>query len=245
MPDRKRTTFDRKCLSLFAGVMNLTAKVFLGAIFLGALATAQAQLVWEEQTIELHPKAGDAEAVANFKYQNKGGKPIRINNVRSSCGCTVASLKKNEVAPGEKGEVTATFKIGGRTGLQQKTVTVETDDPDAPTTNLLLKAVIEQALEIQPVMVYWENGEAPKPKTIKLKANKDVSITKVDVGSSVPEFTTRVEKGSAPGEFNIAVQPKETTRAINTTLTIKSDLPQPFYASARVMPPAAAAASDR
>ncbi len=225
--------------------MNLTAKAFLGAMFFGALATAQAQLAWEEQTIELHPKAGDAEAVANFKYQNEGTKPIRINNVRSSCGCTVASLKKNDVAPGEKGEVTATFKIGGRTGVQQKTVTVETDDPAEPTTNLLLKAVIEQAVEIQPVMVYWENGEAPKPKIIKVKANKDVSITKVDVGSSTPEFTTKVEKGSVSGEFNIRIQPKDTTRAVIATLTIKSDLPQPFYASARVTPPAADAATNR
>lgn len=223
--------------------MNLTAKALLGAMFCGALATAQAQLAWEQQEIELRPKAGDAEAVANFKYENKGTKPIRINNVRSSCGCTVASLKKNEVAPGEKGEVTATFKIGGRTGIQQKTVTVETDDPSQPVTNLLLKAVIEQPVQIQPVMLYWENGEAPKPKTIKLKANKDVSITKVDVGSSAPEFTTKVEKGSAPGEFNITVQPRDTMHGVNATLTIKSDLPQPFYASARVTP--SAPATDR
>lgn len=220
--------------------MNLTAKAFLGAMVFGALATAQAQLAWEEQTIELHPKAGDAEAVANFKYQNKGTKPIRINNVRSSCGCTVASLKKNDVAPGEKGEVTATFKIGGRTGVQQKTVTVETDDPAQPMTNLLLKAVIEQPIQLQPVMVYWESGEAPKPKMIKLKANKDVSISKVDVGSSAPEFTTKVEKGSMPGEFNISVQPKDTMHEVSATLTIKSDLPQPFFASARVTPPASA-----
>ncbi len=222
--------------------MNLIAKNFLGAVFFGTLVTAQAQLAWEQQQIELRPKAGDTEAVANFKYENKGSKPVRINNVRSSCGCTVASLKKNEVAPGEKGEVTATFKIGGRTGVQQKTVTVETDDAAQPVTNLVLKAVIEPAVVLQPVMVYWESGEAPKPKTITLKANKDVSITKVDVGSSAPEFTTRVEKGSAPGEFTISVQPKDTSRGVNATLTIKSDLPQPVYASARVTPPAASTA---
>ncbi len=215
------------------------AWLLLGALFFGGLTSVQAQLAWEQQQIELHPKAGDAEAVANFRYQNKGTKPIRINNVRSSCGCTVASLKKSEVAPGEKGEVTATFKIGGRTGVQQKTVTVETDDPAQPVTNLLLKAVIEPPVEIQPVMVYWENGEAPKPKVIKLKANKDVAITKVDVGSSAPEFTTKVEKGSGPGEFNIIVQPRDTTRAANATLTIKSDLPQSFYATVRVTPPGA------
>ncbi len=150
--------------------------------------------------IELNPKAGDAEAVANFKYENKTDKPIQIKNVRSSCGCTVASLKKNDVAPGEKGEVTATFKIGGRTGAQQKTVTVETDDPKEPITNLVLKATIAETVEIKPNFVFWESGEDPKPKQITVKAaSADVKMTKLDVTSSSPEFTTRGGKGVQAG----------------------------------------------
>jgi len=221
-------------------LMILKAKILLPALVLVALSGAQAQLTWEKTEIELRPKPGDAEVVANFKYENKGTKPIRIVSTKSSCGCTVASLKKDEVAPGEKGEVTATFKIGGRTGVQQKSITVETDDAAQPVTNLLLKAVIAQAVEIQPTFVFWQMGEAPKPKTIKVKASKDVSITKVEVASSSPEFTTKVEKGSAPGEFNISVEPKTTSQPLNATLTIKSDYPQPFYATARVTGPAAA-----
>jgi len=220
--------------------MNSKAKALLGAVFFSAFATAQAQLAWEKTEIELHPKVGDAEAVANFKYENKGTKPIRIVSTKSSCGCTVASLKKDEVAPGEKGEVTATFKIGGRTGVQQKSITVETDDASQPMTNLLLKAVIEQPVEIQPTFVFWQAGEAPKPKTVKVKANKAVTITKLDVTSSSPEFTAKVEKGSAPGEFTISVQPKSTAQPLNAMLTIKSDLPQPYYVTARVTGPAAA-----
>ncbi|HEX8280660.1 MAG TPA: DUF1573 domain-containing protein, partial [Chthoniobacterales bacterium] len=114
--------------------MNVKAKALLGAVFFGALVSAQAQLTWEKTEIELNPKAGDQEAVANFRYENKTDKPIQIKDVRSSCGCTVASLKKKEVLPGEKGEVTATFKIGGRTGAQTKVVSVETDDPAQPLT---------------------------------------------------------------------------------------------------------------
>ncbi len=219
--------------------MNLMAKAFLGAILLGAFPTAQAELAWEQTQVELHPKPGDAEAIANFKFQNKGDKPVKITAVRTSCGCTAAASKKDDLAPGEKGEITATFKFGGRTGVQQKTITVETDDAAQPSTNLLLKAVIAQPVEIQPVLLYWESGEALKPKTIKFKANKDVSITKVDVTSSTPEFTSKVEKGSAPGEYNITVVPKDTSHPANATLTIKSDLPQPYYATARITPPAA------
>jgi len=218
--------------------MNLTAKAILGAVFLGALASAQAQLKWEQMEIELHPKATDAEGVANFKYENKGTKPVKITSVKSSCGCTVAASQKDQVAPGEKGEVTANFKFGGRTGMQQKAITVTTDDPDQPVINLMLKAVIPVALEIKPNFVFWENGEAPKPKTINLKAGKDITITKLDVTSSGPEFTTKVDKGSAPGEFQLTVTPKDTSQMLNATLTIKPDFPQTFYATARVTPPA-------
>src|SRR3954467_5612178 len=162
--------------------MNLMTKATL-AIFLSAFSTAQAQLAFEQTEIELHPNATDAEAIAVFKYENKDTKPIKITSVKSSCGCTVASSKQDDVAPGEKGEVTANFKIGGRTGIQEKVVTVTTDDPAQSTINLKLKAVIPVSLEIQPNFVFWENGEAPKPKTIKVKAGKDVNVTKIDVTS--------------------------------------------------------------
>ena len=231
--------FDTIPLPHFAPMMNLKLTTCFAVIFLGACLTARAELAWEKMEIEVHPKAGDAETVANFKYQNKGKTPIKIKSVRASCGCTVASTKKDEVAPGEKGEVTATFHIGGRTGLQQKAITVETDDPAQPVINLMLKAVIEQPLELQPSFVYWQAGEAPTAKTIAVKTSKDVKLGKIDVTSSSPAFATSVEKTSA-GEYKISVKPESTSEMSNATLTIKTDLPQPYYITARVMPAGAA-----
>ena len=222
--------------------MNRKTTALLGAAMFLAWTTADAQLTWEKTTIELNPKAGDQETVANFKYENKTAKPIKIKSVKSSCGCTVPALKKDVVEPGEKGELTATFKIGGRTGKQQKTVTVETDDPAQPVMNLLLVADIAQPLQIQPTFVYWEQGSQATPKVVKVKAAKDVNLGKIEVMSSSPEFTASVEKGSAPGEFNISIQPKSTGQLLNAMLTIKSELPQPSYITARVTGPAAASA---
>ena len=220
--------------------MKLSLHAICGAVLLGAVATAPAQLTWEKTQIDLQPKPGEKDAVAVFRYENKGKTTVNITNVRSSCGCTVASLKKNDVAPGEKGELTATFKIGGRTGVQQKTVTVETDHPDQPLTNLVLQATIAQALEIVPSFVFWEKGEAVKPKQIKVKAGKEVNVTKLDVTSSSPDFTAKVEKGSGAGEFVINVAPTNTDGPLASTLTIKPDFDQVFYATARVTGPAAA-----
>src|SRR6266568_5651165 len=107
---------------------------------------ARAELKWEQTQVELHPAVGDEEAIGHFKYQNTGDKPVRFKSVRSSCGCTAAQSQKEQVLPGEKGEITATFKIGDRTGTQVKTVTVQTDDPTNVTTVLTLKAVIPQEL---------------------------------------------------------------------------------------------------
>src|SRR3954451_13453072 len=92
--------FDRNCRSLFASGMNLISKATLAAIFLSAFSTAQAQLAFEQSEIELHPKATDQEAIAIFKFENKGTKPVKITSVKSSCGCTVASSKQDELAPG-------------------------------------------------------------------------------------------------------------------------------------------------
>src|SRR5690242_2523799 len=224
--------------------MNTTLSKLIGTFVLIALAEgARAELKWEQTSVELHPTFSDKQAVAHFKYENVGKTPVRFESVHASCGCTTAQTQKDEVPPGEKGEITATFNIGGRTGTQVKTITVQTDDPDQAhaTTQLTLKAVIPQLLELQPMFVIWQSGEEPRPKVITARANKDAGITKLDVVSSAPDFTTRVDPGSSPNEFRISVQPKDTGKPTYTTLTVKPNSPAgapAFNIAARVMPPA-------
>ena len=196
--------------------------------------TARAELKWDQTSIELHPTTADKQAIGHFKYQNSGGKPVRFKSVRTSCGCTAAQSQKEEVPPGEKGEITATFNIGERTGTQVKTVTVETDDPEHATTVLTLKAVIPQQLEITPTFVFWGQGEAAKPKTIVVRAAKDFPVKHLRVTSSSPDFQAKVEE-TGSGQFKIDVQPQDTKRPIASTLTIQpEDSPKVFYATARI-----------
>jgi Protein of unknown function (DUF1573) len=222
--------------------MNGKRFLFLGLLSLAVATTTQASLVFEKTEIDLNPEMGAANAVAVFKYENKGDAPVHIKAVKPSCGCTTAALAKNDVAPGEKGEISATFNIGDRTGVQTKTITVETDDAKAPQTVLTFKANIAQMLEIQPTFVFWQANEPAQPKTIIAKAGKGVNVKKIDVVSSTGDFTAKVEPGAAAGEFKIQVQPKDTSKPLNASLTIKPDVAptKSFYASARVMPPGTA-----
>lgn len=224
--------------------MNGKKAFFLSLLCLSVAATAPAALVWEKTELELNPALGAPNAIGVFKYENKGDTPVHFKAVRPSCGCTTAALPKNDVAPGEKGEITATFNIGDRTGMQLKTITVETDDPQHPQTVLTLKANIAQLLELQPAFVFWQAGEEAKAKTILAKAGKGVTLKNVEVTSSSGDFTAKVEPGSGVGEFKINVQPKDTAKPLNATLTVKPDAgagaAKVYYASARVMPPGTA-----
>jgi hypothetical protein len=225
--------------------MNLPTKVLLAVLSLCFSAAAQAELSWEKTELELNPAPGADSAIATFKYENKGDKKIHINAVRTSCGCTTAALKKNDVEPGEKGEIVATLKTGDRVGLQTKTVTVETDDAKTPQTVLTLKANVVQLLELAPAFLTWQATDKPEPKTITAKAGKGVTIKNLEVTSSAPDFTAKVEPGPAAGEFKIVVSPKDTSHPSTANLSIKPDssanTTKVFNASVRVMPSSTAA----
>jgi hypothetical protein len=214
--------------------------LIIAALAMSLACTARGQLGWEQTEVELHPKDGDAQAVGTFHYQNKGDKPVHIMSVHTSCGCTTAGKTKDIVAPGEKGEITATFNIGDRTGTQQKTVTVQTDDPKQPSTVLTLRAVITPGFELQPALVFWQIGEEPKAKTIVAKSAADKGVKNIAVTSSSPDFATKVEPGGAAGEFRITVTPRDTSKTSAATLSIKPDNAnaKTYYASARITPAA-------
>src|SRR5207244_7194002 len=110
---------------------------------------------------------------------------------------------------GDKGEITATFNIGDRTGTQIKTVTVETDEATNQKTVLTLKAEIPQQLEVTPNFVFWKQGDKPDSKTINIKVGKDFTVKHIKVTSSTTNFEAKVEE-EGKGQIKINVTSKDT-----------------------------------
>src|SRR5438552_13093001 len=199
--------------------------------------TCRAGLKWEQTQIELHPAPGAATAVGSFKYKNTGDTVVHFKSITTSCGCTTAARKKDDVAAGETGENKAKFKVDASTGVQQKSVRVETDDAATPVTILTLRAVIPQMLELRPSFVYWENSEPGKPKAIMVKAAKELHATSLKVTSSSNEFATSVSS-AGQNEFKIEVQPHDTSHAVSAVLTVQPDNGgKPVYATAPAVNP--------
>jgi len=217
---------------------------FILSMFL--CAAAQAELKWEATTLEVRPSFGAKEAVGHFKYENAGQAPVRITSVHASCGCTTTQLLKNTVAPGEKGEIGVIFRIGDRTGTQIRDVTVQSSDADHPpeTTKLLLKTVIASPLVIEPVLVYWNNGDETTPKPVMVNAAPG-SVKSIKVTVSDPMFRVRFEQ-VGDSRFKIMVQPVETAKAARAIIKVQAEgSPKIFSATAVVTAKPAATAMSR
>ena len=67
----------------------------------------------------------DGEKVSySFKFTNSGDAPLIISNAKGSCGCTVPNWSKDPIAPGESGSIEVTFNSSGRSGKQNKAITL-------------------------------------------------------------------------------------------------------------------------
>jgi hypothetical protein len=68
-------------------------------------------------------KQGD-KVTYEFKYVNTGKSPLIITDAYATCGCTTPEVAKEPVQPGETSTVKVTFNSAGKSGLQDKLITI-------------------------------------------------------------------------------------------------------------------------
>lgn len=195
--------------------------LFVAVLSLATATTAHAELKWEsrEQTVALKPT--DTVGNVRFAFTNVGTKTVTITDVHPGCGCTVPTLSRNTYAPGENGELKATFHPGSREGTVHMPITVQTDDSGEPTT-LILTAQIDTVLEFDTHFVSWKGTEPRTPKVMHLTLAKDLVAQLTSVQSSSPQFTTTFRPiGETGREYEIAVTPPSDVNTY-TAITVRT-----------------------
>lgn len=86
---------------------------------------------------------GNAYLVHYFEMTNTGGDTLHIDRVRSTCGCTAAPLKSKNIAPNQKTEVGAIFRMRGYKRATSKAVKVESNDPTRKLVSLKFTANLD------------------------------------------------------------------------------------------------------
>jgi hypothetical protein len=72
-----------------------------------------------------------------FKFKNTGGENLLITNAHGSCGCTIPEYPKEPIAPGSEGIINVEFNSEGKSGPQDKQVTLTTNcEPNTQTISI-------------------------------------------------------------------------------------------------------------
>ena len=59
-----------------------------------------------------------------FEFTNSGNAPLVLQDVKTTCGCTVPEWPRTPLAPGATAELKVKFNSAGKIGIQNKVITV-------------------------------------------------------------------------------------------------------------------------
>lgn len=102
--------------------------ILLCLLMLPAMLAAQAVVKFPKKMYDFGKVCEASDSVTcRFDVVNIGDKPLHIEGVYVSCGCTVATHSKEAVAPGDKGYVYVTFLPKDLDGRYLKSIYVYTN----------------------------------------------------------------------------------------------------------------------
>lgn len=81
-------------------------------------------MTFEEEMFDFGTIEEGVVAEHIFKFKNTGDAPLIISSAQGSCGCTVPEYPRTPIAPGAEGEIKVSFNSAGRSGRQDKQVTI-------------------------------------------------------------------------------------------------------------------------
>ncbi len=207
---------NQRVKALGAGLLALTA------------LPLQAKLDFEETRITPPVVLGDTSATAVFRFTNTYDHPVKVEEVRTSCGCTAADTDAGKTyGPGESGAITLKFDFGSRSGRQVKTAMVRTDVPNTGSIQLALEVEIPQPLIIEPATLLWlrQSGETMGPKRANISVHPESDLRVTSVRSFNPNFTAElVPVGSPAGQARTQAE----TTGDATTTAAEDDAPQAY-----------------
>lgn len=137
-----------------------------------------------------------------FKFTNQGQGDLRIEQVKTSCGCTAAVTSSKVIPPGGEGAISATFDTSRFFGKKARTISVYSNDPIQPLTTLTLQGEITVEVAAVPPQLYLgrvrKGQKITKEVEVLYDAKKALDITKVE--NTHPAVSVQVEELEKDGK---------------------------------------------
>jgi hypothetical protein len=152
----------------------------------------------------------DGTCSYDFVFTNKGDAPLIILKAIASCGCTTPLYTKEPIAPGTSSTIKVTYNTIGRPSTFHKTITVYTNDPDAPNVVLIIQGNVIPRGE-SPEMSYPKNMQG-----LRLKRTM-VPMLETKIGSIKTEVIDIINTNKVPMTISFHKVPKHVLLSVSNT----------------------------
>jgi hypothetical protein len=192
--------------SAFAAAATLAFSLAAIAAFFTAAPPARAELKWATQEFEGSLAPGQESLATRFTFKNTGPAPVRITEVRVSCGCTTGKPDRELYKPGQSGALDVTFAAEGAVGLREQILFIATDEPGREPYPLTLKINIAEWLTLTPRFFQWTLGSPATPQSAQLTLDPKAGARILRATSSDPAFVANLLPASAPDSTSARVE---------------------------------------
>lgn len=143
MNERIELTIDGE--GNYTNVVNVSVTIEEDFSKLSAAELAKAPVAeFSEKQFDFGTINSGDKASHSFKITNTGKSDLVLRNVKASCGCTAVKYDK-VVKPGLSTDLQVNFDSRGKSGRQNKSITVITNDPKNSTVVLRVVGVVNKA----------------------------------------------------------------------------------------------------
>jgi len=153
----------------------------------------------------------DGTATYDFVFTNKGDAPLIILKAVASCGCTTPLYSKEPIAPGASSSIKVTYNTIGRPSTFHKTITVYTNDPDAPNVVLIIQGNVIPKGE-SPEVSYPKNMQG-----LRLKRTM-IPMLETKIGSIKTEVIEVINTNKVPMTIGFHKVPKHVQLSVSNTV---------------------------
>jgi len=216
--------------------------ILASLIMLATVLSAKSTIKFRNPVFDFGQEEAGKTLNLLFEFENAGSDLLIIKNIVPACGCTAAELKKREYKPGEKGTIAAKFNTSGYNGRIVKTITVTSNDPDAPEIRLTIRGTLAlkdyAQADLKPGTIPFGAVSAGKTYVRKLNLSNlgtlDLRIIEVSHGPEVAlEFKANLLPPKNSTEITLQFTPFE-KGTFNNMVKIRTNDYRTPYAFIRI-----------
>jgi hypothetical protein len=187
------------------------------------------KLVFITNTYDFGRIVGGQAVQHVFIFSNAGDQDLHIIRVTPGCHCTTAGEPTRMVKPGQTGEIPLRFDSTSFRGPISRTITVASDDKQAPMQTLFLRGTIWRPIETSPQFAYISvpaDAVSNVSTVVRIVNQADEPVTLSDPTSANQSFKAELKTITPGKEFELTVYavPPLPPGSTPGSITIKTSL---------------------